>query len=147
VIVKEDDVEFDAFLQRGDDFLGHHQIGAVADHHVDFSLGVGHFCAEAAGNFVAHAGIAVFHVVAAGLAGAPEFVQIARKAAGGAKEDVGGFGEGVEGADDFALREGRSFTRRVDAIDFFFPVGAECGDAGSVVFFDLVASGGGLEFF
>ena len=85
-------------------------------------------------------------MVAAGLAGAPEFVEIAGEAAGGAEEDVGGFGEGVDGADHFALGKWRSFADGIEAIDFFFPVGAIGADAGGVAFFDLAAGDGGLEF-
>ena len=91
----------------GDDFLRHHQIGTVADEHVHFALGIGHFRAQAAGDFVAHAGIAVFHVIAAGLAGAPEFVQVSGQAAGCADHDVRGLREIIDDADDFALRDGR----------------------------------------
>jgi hypothetical protein len=50
--------------------------------------GFGHLGAEAAGDLVAHAGEAVFHVVAAGRARLPELVQFARQAAGGAEHDV-----------------------------------------------------------
>ena len=43
-----------------------HQVAAVADHHDDFALGLRHLDADAAGDLVAHARVAVFHVVAAG---------------------------------------------------------------------------------
>ncbi len=38
VIVEQDDIEFAAFLHRGDDFLRHHQVRPVADQHVDFAV-------------------------------------------------------------------------------------------------------------
>ena len=52
-----------------------------------------HLHAEAAGDLVAHAGKAVFEVVAAGRAGLPELVQLARQAARRADHDVAGFAD------------------------------------------------------
>ena len=54
----------------------------------DLALGLRQLDAEPAGDLVAHAGIAVFDVVAAGRAGLPQLVQLARQAAGGADHDV-----------------------------------------------------------
>ena len=76
--------EHDRGLQLG----VHHHVAAVADHDEDFAVGQGHLHAQAAGDLVAHAGEAVFHVVAVGRAGPPQLVQLARQAAGGADDDV-----------------------------------------------------------
>ena len=77
-----------ALLDRGDDLRRHHQVRAVADHHVDLARRIGHLDAEAPGDLVAHARVAVLEVVAVGLARAPELVQVAGQAAGGADHDV-----------------------------------------------------------
>ncbi len=146
VIVEKHDVDFEAFLERGDDFLRHHQVGAVADEHVHFARGVGHFRAEAAGDFVAHAGKTVFHVVAAGLASAPEFVQVSGQAAGRADDDVRGLREIIYDADDFALRDGRRLVNSVDAVHFIFPAGAEFVDLCAIAFFDGEVAESLLQF-
>ena len=103
MVVEEDDIDLDAFLQGGDEFLGHHQVGAVTDHDVDLALGRGHFGADAAGDLVPHAGVAVLQVEAARLPGAPELVQVAGQAAGSADDDVLRLGEVIDDADDVAL--------------------------------------------
>jgi len=120
VIVEQDDVELAAFLYGGDYFLRHHQVRAVADQELDFAIGMRQLHAEATRDFVAHARVAVLHVIAPGLAGAPEFVQVSGQAACGAEHDVGRLGEVVDDTDDFSLRDRRIFTETVDAIDFFF---------------------------
>src|SRR5262249_33943061 len=88
VIVEHHDVQFVAFLDRGDDLLRHHEVGAVADHDVDFALGIGHLDAQAACDLIAHGGITVFEMVALRIARAPELVQVAGEAAGGAHHHV-----------------------------------------------------------
>ena len=50
--------------------------------------GAASFDAEAAGDLVAHAGVAVLDVVALGVAGAPQLVQVAGHRAGRADHDV-----------------------------------------------------------
>ena len=55
VIVEQDDVQFVPFLYRSDDLLRHHQIRPIAHQHIDLALRIGHFDAQSAGNFVAHA--------------------------------------------------------------------------------------------
>ena len=77
------------FLHGRDDLLRHHQVRAVADEDVDVALRRGHLHAEPAGNLVSHARVAVLHVIALGVARAPQLVQVARQAAGGADDDVG----------------------------------------------------------
>ena len=88
VVVEEHDRELDALLHGGDQLLRHHQIRAVADDHVDLALRRGHAHAQPAGNLVAHARVAVFEVVALRIARAPQLVQVAGQAAGGADDDV-----------------------------------------------------------
>src|SRR6266849_5569664 len=85
-IIEQHDDELAAELDRGRDFRIHHQIGAVADQHDDLALGRSQLDAEPAGDLVAHAGIAVFDVIGARLADAPQFVQLAGQAAGGADD-------------------------------------------------------------
>jgi hypothetical protein len=74
VVVDENDRQLVALLDRGDDLAREHQVGAVADEHVDVPLGGGHFHAEPAGDLVAHARVAVLDVVALRVARAPELV-------------------------------------------------------------------------
>ena len=83
-IVEQHDDELDAEHDRGRDLRIHHEIGAVADHHDDLAVGLRHLHADAAGDLVAHAGIAVFEMVGGGRARLPQLVQFARQAAGGA---------------------------------------------------------------
>jgi hypothetical protein len=79
MIVEEHDIEFDLFLQAGDDFLGHHEIRAVPDQYIDLAAGIRHLDAQTTCDFVTHAGIPIIHVVALGVARAPELVQISRQ--------------------------------------------------------------------
>jgi hypothetical protein len=55
VILYQDDDDPDAFLDRGDQLLSHHQEGAVTNHHEDVSVGASHTGADAPGDLVAHA--------------------------------------------------------------------------------------------
>ena len=70
-------MSFCAEHHRRRDLGVEHQVAAVADHHDDFAVGPRHLDAEAAGDLVAHARVAVFHVIAAGHRRAPELVQLA----------------------------------------------------------------------
>ncbi len=70
-IVEQHDGELATELDRGRDLRVHHQIGAVADEHDDLAFGHRQLDAEPAGDLVAHAGIAVFDVIGAGLPDAP----------------------------------------------------------------------------
>src|SRR5690606_34799520 len=60
----------------------HHQVAAVADEHDDVALGLRELDADRACYLVAHAGVAVFQVVAVGTVRAPQFVQFAGQSAG-----------------------------------------------------------------
>ena len=82
LIVEHDDIELDAHHDGGGDLGIHHEIAAVAHQHDDPPVGEGELHPEPAGDLIAHAGIAVFQVIALGRAGAPELVQLARQAAG-----------------------------------------------------------------
>ena len=66
VIVQKDDVQLEAFLNGGDDLRRHHQPRSVADHDIDLALRRGHLHAQPARDFVAHAGVAIFQVIAFG---------------------------------------------------------------------------------
>ena len=116
------------FLQRGDDFLRHHQVRAVAHQHVHVAFGMRHLYPQASRDFVAHAGIAILHVITAGLARAPEFVQVSGHAPGGADHNVRRPGKIVDDADDFRLRNRGILRKAVDAIHFFFPITTKAGD-------------------
>ena len=65
MIIQQHDVELVAFLNGGHNFLRHHQVGAIANQHIDLALRIRHFCAQSARDFVAHAGIAILHVISA----------------------------------------------------------------------------------
>ena len=95
--------DLDALLHRGDQFGRHHQVRAVTDHDEHVAVGGGHFDADAAGDLVSHAGVAVFDVVTLAFAGAPQLVQVAGHRTGGAHHDVTRVGQRVRQPDDLAL--------------------------------------------
>src|SRR5262249_32403295 len=132
VIVEHHDVQLVAFLDRRDDLLRHHEVGAVADHDVDFALRIGHFDAEAAGDFIAHGGIAVFEVVALGIARAPQLVQVARQAAGRAHNYVARLRDLIHHADHLSLADRRAVPQVVDAVHLLLPLGAKTAEARGV---------------
>ena len=111
VVVDEDDRQLHALLDRGDELARQHQVGAVADEHVDVALGRGHLHADAAGDLVAHARVAVLDVVALRVAGAPELVQVARHRARGADDDARRRRGVVDRAEHLALRRQRPVAR------------------------------------
>ena len=89
VVVDEHDRQLQPLLDAVTSSPEQHQVGAVADQHVDLALGRGHLHAEPAGDLVAHARVAVLDVVALRVARAPELVQVAGHRARGADDDVG----------------------------------------------------------
>ena len=104
VVLDEDDRQLDALRDGGDELLGHHQIGAVADHHEHLALGRGHLDAEPAGDLVAHAREAVLDVVALRVARAPQLVQVAGHATRPRRPRRRvGSDDAVDGADHLAL--------------------------------------------
>ena len=104
-IVQHHDGQLHAQHHRGRDLGVHHQVRAVADHHDHLAIRAGELDAEPARDLVAHARIAVFEVIAAGLRGVPQLVQFARQAAGRAHHDVGALARALHRADH--LRVGR----------------------------------------
>ena len=54
MVIKEHDVELDILLEAGDDFLGHHEIRAIADQHINLAAGIRHFDAQPTGDFITH---------------------------------------------------------------------------------------------
>ena len=122
-VVEHDDHELRAEHHRRCDFRVEHQVAAVADQHDDLALWIRHLDADAAGDLVAHARVAVFDVVGAGTRGAPELVQFARQRSGGADDDVVRRRvrmRALHCADHFALVRQR---RRSD-----FAAADDCGD-------------------
>src|SRR5229473_3451020 len=134
MIVKDHDVELHALLQRSDDLLGHHEVGAVSHKNVNFAARVGHLDSEAARDLVAHAGIAVLHVVILGIASTPEFMQIAGETARGTDDYVAWAERGVQQPDHLSLTERRTITARVDSVDFRHPLAAQTRYLGGVAF-------------
>ena len=97
----------------GGDLGIHHEIAAVAHQHDDPPVGKGELHPEPAGDLIAHAGIAVFQVIALGRAGAPELVQLARQAARRGHHDVALAGLAVDGAQHLGIGgQGIAFRRR-----------------------------------
>ena len=92
VVVENDDDQFVPQHHRCRDLGIEHEIAAVTDDDDDFPIGMRHFHAETAGDLVAHARVAVLHVVAAGSRGAPQLVQLRWERARSADHDVGGRG-------------------------------------------------------
>ena len=96
MVLHQHDDQLDALLHGGDELLGHHQVGAVADHdeHVAVLAASSdrQLDAEPAGDLVAHAREAVLDVVALAVAGAPQLVQVAGHRSRRADHDVRGRG-------------------------------------------------------
>src|SRR3989442_13794500 len=104
VVVDEDHRDLQVLLYRRDQLLGHHQVRAVTDHDVDLTLGSGQLHAQAAGDLVAHRRVAVLDVVALGVSGAPELVEVAGHRSRRANDHVWGPGQLSDWADDLGLR-------------------------------------------
>ena len=85
-VVEQHDGQLQPQHDRRGDLGIQHQVGAVAHHDDDLLVGPRHLDAQPAGDLVAHAGIAIFGMVGAGVAGLPELVQLARQAAGGMQQ-------------------------------------------------------------
>ncbi|MBV8662193.1 MAG: hypothetical protein JO107_03730, partial [Hyphomicrobiales bacterium] len=106
-VVVDDDDQLAAEHQRGGDLGVHHQIGAVADDDDHFALRQRQLDADAAGDLVAHAGIAVFDVIAERRARLPELVQFAGQPAGGADDDVVSIARALQGAEHLRVARRR----------------------------------------
>ena len=85
-VVGQHDGEGDAPHHRGGELGVRHHVGAVADEADHLLRRIGELDPHGAGDLVAHAGVAVLHVVAA-LGRLPEHLQRARHGAGGAHGD------------------------------------------------------------
>ena len=132
-VVQEHNREFVALLNRRDDLVGEHEVGAVTHHDVDLALWLGHLHAQCARNFVAHGGVAVLEVILARVTGAPELVQVARQAARGADHHRLGVAVFVDGADDLALAGQGRGAQGEDAVDLGLPGVVQGGGALRVV--------------
>ena len=86
-IVQHHDGQFHAEHHRCRDLGVQHQVAAVADQHDHLTLGPSQLDAKAAGDLVAHAGVAVFQVVGADLPRLPQLVQLTWQSTGGADHD------------------------------------------------------------
>src|SRR5215211_3554535 len=130
-------------LQDRGDYLGaHHQVGAVSDHHVDLALGRGHLDAQAAGDLVPHARVAVLDVVALRVAYSPELVQIPRHRARRAHHHVLGRREGVDRPYDLALARQGIVSKRIESLDLPVPLFVQAGVLVPVLFVYLVTGEG-----
>src|SRR6202041_3572280 len=92
------------------------------------------------GDFVPHAGIAILHVIAVGVASPPKFVQIAWQTAGRAHHDIARAGDLIDNADYFSLTDWRTYAEVVNAVDFLLPRGAESLHPRAIGFFHLEPS-------
>src|SRR5215208_1365791 len=121
-VVDQDYGELVAFLDGSNNLGVHHQVRTVAAHYVDLALGGGHLHAEAAGDLIPHARVAVLDVVALRVARPPELVQIPRHGTGRADDNVLGFRERVDSPYDLALGRQRLVTQGVQPTDFPVPL-------------------------
>src|SRR5438874_7917808 len=125
VVLHQDDDDLHALLDGGHQFLGHHQVRAVADHDVHVAVGAGQPRAQAAGDLVAHAGVPVLDVVALRIPGPPQLVQVARHRTGGAHDHVARPGAVVDRADHLGLGRQRFVAQVVGALHDAVPLGGE----------------------
>ena len=88
MVVDEDHGQLDVLLDGGDEFLSHHQVRPVPYQDVDLAVRRRHFCSQAAGDLVPHAGVAVLDVVALRVTRPPQLVEVARHRPCGAHDDV-----------------------------------------------------------
>jgi hypothetical protein len=77
------------------------------------------------GDLVAHARVAVFHVVALRISRAPQLVQVAGHAARRGDDDVARLRDAVDDADHLALRGQRAVAQTVSPLDRPVPFGRE----------------------
>src|SRR5829696_3037543 len=121
-VVDQHDGELTTLLDGGDDLGVHHQVGTIATHHVDLAFGGRHLHAEAAGDLVPHARVAVLDVVALRVARPPELVQVPGHGTCRADDDVLGIGERVDRPYDLALGRQRSQVQGIEPPDLFVPI-------------------------
>ena len=107
---------------------GHHQVRSVAQEDINLAAGIGELGTHGAGDFVAHTGIAVLHVIAVGRARSPELVQVARMAASSRKQHVARAGSLPHRADHFALSGLGLGIQMEQAVDFRLPGLLQLGD-------------------
>ena len=96
-------ISFPAKGDRGRDFRVQHQVTAVADQDNNLSFRFGQLHAQSAGDLVAHAGVSVFDMVSVLVAGPPELVKFAGKAARGADDHRVFFERLVDGAKNVGI--------------------------------------------
>ena len=123
VVVDQDDVQLDALGDRGDDLGRHHQVGPVADEHEDLAARIGQLGAQAAGDLVPHARVAVLDVVLLRVPGAPQHLQVPGHAPGRLHHHVPLVHELVQRAEDLGLRRKRLMTQVVGVVHHLLPAG------------------------
>src|SRR5579872_1194136 len=133
VVVDQDDNQFHVLLNRRHDFGGRHEVRTVAEEDIDLAAGVGQFRADRARDFIAHARVTVFEVIAVGRASAPELVKVAGVAAGSGQQDIARAGGFPNRSDHFALGGFGLISQMEQAVDFGFPLRFQVRDVGSDV--------------
>jgi hypothetical protein len=126
-IVQQHNRQLQSQHHRRGELRVQHEIAAVADHHDDLALRPRQLHAKSAGDFVAHAGIAVFEMIGPDLLRLPKLVQLARQAAGGADHNGILWRDALHCADDLRIRRQRGVGWRGDRLRF----GAPCGHRGA----------------
>jgi len=121
VVIQEHNRDLDALLDHGGDLAIHHQVRAIAHHHVDLARGIRQLDAQAPGDLIPHARVAVFQVVAFRIAGSPQLVQIPGQAAGGTDDHVLRARKPIDDTDDFALADRDAVLQGVDALYLGIP--------------------------
>ena len=139
-------VKFGTESDRSSDLGVQHQVTAVADQHDDLVLGPRQLHAEAAGDLVAHAGIAVFQVVAADLPRLPQLVQFAGQPAGGAHHDGVRRQHALHRADHLGVRWPSSIGWRGDRGGLLAPHSEGGGQALQPGFRRTMAGECGIQF-
>lgn len=128
VVLEDDQLDRQVLLDCGDDLGGVHEVGAVADERPDRAVRGRHAHADRGRDLVAHAGVAVLHVVLARGAGAPELVQVAGERTGRVDEDVRVGDQLVQEAEDLGLGgAGPRVGRGVRGVDAALPAGLGLG--------------------
>ncbi len=127
MIVDQHDDQLDPFLDGGDDLAAHHQIRSVADHGEHLAIGGRHLHPQRTRDFITHARVAVLDVVLLGIAGPPQFVQVARHRARGGHDNIARAGRIVDRTDDLALRGQGPMSQVVQAVDLAVPVLVQAG--------------------
>src|SRR5690606_17611423 len=94
---------------------------AITYQHVDVAVGQRHADTQPSGDFVAHAAVAVLHVIAVGALATPVPVQLARQAARGADNDSIGTSHAIDRTEHLGITGKVGGSGCGEAIDHFVP--------------------------